>query len=253
MVAPNGARKNKEDHSAIPLTIDELVSTAGACFSAGADALHAHVRDENGKHSLDAGLYSELLVELNRSVPKMIIQITTEAVGQYKPDQQREVVYKVNPQAVSVAVREMLADTDTKAIRNFYHWASEAKIDLQHILYSDEDVHWLDKLVRQGLVPGSNLSLLFVLGRYTKNLTSSPADLSPFLTARKSSSHLSHSRFMVCAFGQHETDCLLASVEYGGDCRIGFENNVINSDGTTAVSNEERVSSLARLVKKPIN
>ncbi len=249
MVAPNGARKNKDDHSAIPLTIRELVNTASACFEAGADELHAHVRDEYGKHTLDAGLYRELLAELKPAVPDMTIQITTESVGQYNPQQQRDVVYKVIPEAVSVAVREMLIDPDISAVRKFYHWIREAEIDLQHILYSDEDVLWLEKLVNQGIIPDSNLSMLFVLGRYSKNLTSSPTDLDPFLAVRNASSLLSSSRFMVCAFGQQETDCLLASVKYGGDCRIGFENNLINPDGSTAVSNEERVSSLARLVK----
>ena len=46
MVAPNGARKVKKDHPAVPLTISETVATAKSCYEAGAGAIHLHVRDK---------------------------------------------------------------------------------------------------------------------------------------------------------------------------------------------------------------
>ena len=107
MVAPNGARRTKADHSALPMTIAETVVAAKACLEAGAGALHAHVRDLTGAHVLDAGLYRELLSEMRVAVPQMQVQITTEAVGKYTPEEQRELVYKVKPDAVSIAIREM--------------------------------------------------------------------------------------------------------------------------------------------------
>lgn len=66
MVAPTGARRGKADHPALPVSIPEIVATAVACFAAGARAIHAHVRDAGGLHSLDPGLYRELLAELHR-------------------------------------------------------------------------------------------------------------------------------------------------------------------------------------------
>ena len=83
MVAPNGARKIKKDHPEIPLTIEETVEVAKKTYVAGAGAIHLHVRDKNGDHVLDAGLYKEALKELENKVPKMHIQVTTEAVGKY--------------------------------------------------------------------------------------------------------------------------------------------------------------------------
>ena len=58
MVAPNGATKTKADHPALPVTIPEIVACAEACARAGADGIHAHVRDAEGRHVLDAGLYA---------------------------------------------------------------------------------------------------------------------------------------------------------------------------------------------------
>ena len=59
MIAPNGARLKRADHPALPETIAEIVSTALACAKAGADGIHAHVRDSDGNHTLDEGLYRE--------------------------------------------------------------------------------------------------------------------------------------------------------------------------------------------------
>ena len=44
MAAPNGARKVKTDHQAVPVTIAETIATAKECHAAGASILHAHVR-----------------------------------------------------------------------------------------------------------------------------------------------------------------------------------------------------------------
>ena len=84
MVAPNGARPMKKDHPAVPVTISETVETAKACFNAGADGIHFHMRDENGEHILDSTFRKALLNF--KKVPKMHLQVTTEAVGKYSPD-----------------------------------------------------------------------------------------------------------------------------------------------------------------------
>lgn len=249
MVAPTGARRTKADHPNLPITIPEIIETARHCHAAGAQLLHAHVRDESGKHTLDAGLYTELLSEMATQVPTMHVQITTEAVGIYSPAQQRAVVEKVQPKMVSVALREMMAEDDTTTLRQFYHHQTEAGTVLQHILYAAEDLVRLAQEIAQGTIPGENLSLLFVLGRYTKNQQSTPADLTPFLTEMAQSRHAKNAEFMVCAFGQAEIACLLSAAEKGGNCRIGFENNILNADGTPATSNADRVEQLVKKIE----
>ena len=128
MVAPNGARRTREDHPALPVRISEVVEEAARCFDLGAGALHAHVRDDESKHVLDAGLYRELLAEMQVKVPGMDVQITTEAVGVYSPAEQRDLVRDVMPEAVSVSLAEMLSDGDENAARDFYGFAEDAGI-----------------------------------------------------------------------------------------------------------------------------
>lgn len=245
-VAPNGARKSKADHGQLPITIKEIVNTAKACFLAGADGIHAHVRDENGHHVLDAGLYKELLLELERMVPELEVQITTEAVGHYSPAQQRELVRAVRPKMVSVSMAEMFADDDLAAASRFYYWAKEENIEVQHIVYSVEEFLQLSKKMLLGTIPARQKSVLFVLGRYEENQQSNPAMLKPFLDALNSLRQADAWRFMVCAFGIGETDCLVAGAAAGGDCRVGFENNFFHSSGIKARDNSERVLALKK-------
>lgn len=246
MVAPNGATKTRADHPALPLTISEIVACARDCHAAGADGLHAHVRDGEGRHVLDAGLYAELLAELTRQVPAIQVQITTEAVGRYAPEDQRRLVESLCPRMVSVALREITAEPDMAVTRRFFAFCAEAGIAVQHILYDPAEVARLGALVADGTVPAGGLQVLHVLGRYSPGQVSSPANLAAPLAAAVEAG-LSPD-WAVCAFGKAETACLLAAVAQGGKARIGFENNLYMRDGTLARDNAERVSEFVSLL-----
>jgi len=244
MVAPNGARRMKADHPALPVSVGETVAAAKACHAAGAGALHAHVRDAAGAHVLDAGLYRDLLEEMKAVVPDMLVQITTEAVGRYSPEEQRDLVRNVRPEAVSIAIREMIPDADTAAAEGFYGDLREKGCAVQHILYSAEDLDRFFDLAEAGVIPGSSHQLLFVLGRYSADQQSTPADLEPFLETLAKRRRSLALDWAVCAFGRRETECLVSAVRRGGKARIGFENSLWNSDGEVAMDNADRVRDL---------
>ena len=154
MVAPNGARKTKEDHPNLPISISEIVKEAVNCFNEGANAIHAHVRDKKGDHCLDVGLYRELLSELDIKVPELPVQITTEAVGKFSPEEQFEVVKLVQPEAASVALIEMMPNIkEPRLAQNFYNFSIENNIQIQHILYSVEDLKLFKKAIELKVIP----------------------------------------------------------------------------------------------------
>ena len=247
MVAPNGARLTKADHPGIPMTIPEIVDCAVACQKAGADGIHAHVRDAEGAHVLDAGLYRELLVELGHVLPDFYTQITTEAVGRYSAAEQRQLVHTLLPPAVSIALREITADADPADTARFFAFCHEAGIEVQHILYDVADIEHLARLVGHGDVPRDALRALIVLGRYSAGQKSSPSDLAA--PAGALLRLLPDTDWAVCAFGAQETACLLAAAERGGKARIGFENNRLNADLSVAATNAERVAELVAALK----
>ena len=246
MVAPNGARRSKADHPQLPVTIPEIVNTAQACWQAGAGGIHLHVRDRHGEHVLDAGLYREATDELLRVVPELFVQITTEAVGRYTPKEQRQVVKHVLPQSVSVSIAEMHSDNDALAALDFYRWCDDNAVIVQHILYNTNDLVSLQNLLKHCTPKATPLHLLFVLGRYSKNQQSQLDDLLPFtdwLQERRLQTD-----WASCAFGQNETNCLLATYKVGGKVRVGFENSLWNSNGELATDNAERVAEIRRVI-----
>jgi uncharacterized protein (DUF849 family) len=105
MVAPNGARRTKADHVKVPITPAEIARDAASCAEAGASVLHVHVRAADGRHSLNPDLYRAAIEAVRAALgERLVIQITTEAVGRYTPAEQMRVVRELRPEAVSLAL-----------------------------------------------------------------------------------------------------------------------------------------------------
>lgn len=245
MVAPNGARLGKADHPAIPLTTDEIITTARACHIAGADGLHLHLRDAQGNHILDSGRYREVTQELSREVPDMAVQITTEAVGKYSSAHQRKVALGSGASLVSTSIREIMVDTDKETSQGFFNDAHEAGISVQVILYDLTDLELLRCVLTPDMFFDANLQVLFVLGRYSANRDSYPGDLDPFLAWMGQNDW--HPDWAVCAFGRGETACLEHAHSRGGKLRVGFENSIWGRDGRPARDNAQRVQEIAEM------
>jgi uncharacterized protein (DUF849 family) len=180
-------------------------------------------------------------------VPELPVQITTEAVGKFSPEDQFEVVRLVQPEAASVALIEMMPNIkEPKLAQNFYNFAIENNVQIQHILYSVEDLKLFKKAIELNVIPKKNLQLLYVLGRYDKNFQSKKDDLDLFLDEHKNITY--EIDWGICAFGRSETDCLIKSNLHGGKVRVGFENNFYNQNGTVASSNAERVAEVSKLI-----
>ncbi len=240
MVAPNGARRGKADHPALPITDDELIACARDCQQAGADGLHMHIRDAAGQHLLDAGRYRALLERLAEAVPGMYLQVTSETAGRYEAEEQRDMMRRLRPDYVSVGLREMVRRPDDwPAAREFYHWAAEAGIEIQHILYSPHEVRAFADACASGLIPGQAQMLLFVQGSYANGSRDS-VPLEDYLARLERLDGVALD-WMACAFGAAETDSLVRAAELGGKARVGFENSLTNRDGSLASDNAARV------------
>lgn len=238
MVAPNGARRGKADHPALPISIDEIVQTASSCNAVGADALHLHVRDDDGGHSLDAGRYLETLSELRIHLPQMKVQVTTEAAGIFDVPAQIACLTRVRPEWASISVREVARAPELAP--RVYALCKDQGTKVQHILYDADDIALLRSWRESGIVRQEPASVIFVLGRYTHGQVSAPEDLTPFRAAMPDVRD-----WMVCAFGAAEHTCLAAAAQQGGSVRVGFENSLTAVDG---IPHHDNAASVAALV-----
>ena len=241
MSAPTGARRQKDDHAGTPLTTEEIAVTAREVAEVGAEEFHLHVRDDDGKHSLDAGRYREAMAAVAEAAPTLDIQITTESAGLYSVEDQFACLEAVTPAYATAALRE--TTRDAKVAEKIYSLAAEKGIRMQHILYDREDIDLLRQAYASGLIANDSRQAIFVLGRYAPPRLAQVWELKPLL-GHAADLHLD---WTVCAFGKHETACLTEALKYGGSVRVGFENNIHMPDGSLAVSNREQVANIAKI------
>ena len=239
MVAPNGSKRMKIDHESIPITIGEICSTAKACYNSGAEALHFHVRNKDGLHVLDSGLYKEALAELNLIVPKMHLQITTEAIGIYSPEHMRNLIYNVDAPGISIGIKEMIpsgnpTDEDIKV----YKYLVEKNTKIQHICYFPEELEILSKLIKVAELPNENTWCMFTIGHYTGR-KSDPNLIPMFLDSKKKNQI--NGDWAICAFSIEEKECIKKAISLNGNIRVGFENSIHMFDGSIALNNESKV------------
>lgn len=246
-VAPNGGRRTKADHPALPMTAAELAEAAAQCAEAGASMIHVHVRDRAGRHVLDAETYGDVIRAIRSAVgDRLVLQITSEALGQYGRADQMAAVRAVRPEAVSLALRELAPTPEAEP--EFLAFLGELRrqqIIPQIILYDPAEAVRLADLRARGLLPFEDVPVLYVLGRYTVDQTSRPRDLLPFLG--EGQPRFAH--WMICAFGRHEVACVTAAALLGGHARVGFENNLLLPDGRVAPGNAALVGAAAEAMR----
>lgn len=245
-VAPNGARRTKADHRAIPLTPDEIAAEALACRAAGAAILHLHVRDAHGRHSLDVGRYRDAIAAV-RSACDIVVQPTTERVGMFAPADMMAVFRGLMPEMITLNLTELLDpdDIDQHArVREFLAEVDAAGTAPQYIVYGHEELDMLRRWWEEGWLPQKRPFVLLVLGRYAGSV-SRPTDIIDYLPRIPG-----EWRWGLCAFGAPELACVVQAALAGGHCRVGFENNVVAADGTPLASNAEQVGRLARILRE---
>ncbi|MHB2267428.1 beta-keto acid cleavage family enzyme [Aliihoeflea sp. PC F10.4] len=240
-VAPNGARRTKADHPRLPMSIDDIARDAAEALEAGAAMIHLHVRDAEGCHTLDVDLYREAVKAVRDAVgDDLIVQVTTEAVGLYAPPEQIAVIDALQPESVSIALREILPENgDERAVAALFERMEKAGTLHQIILYEAGELSRVERLAARGILPDGPLAILAVLGRYFE-AGATDDEFDAFVSAG-----IARHQWMACAFGPREIEFMHRVAEAGGHARVGFENNLWLSDGSLAQSNAALVSATA--------
>ena len=113
------------------------------------------MRADDGRHTLDPDRYLAAIDAVRRELgERMVIQITTEAVGRYGPAEQMAVVRALRPEAVSLALAELIPDEGaTNEAAAFLAWLRHERIAPQYILYTPDEVTRFHDLRARGVIP----------------------------------------------------------------------------------------------------
>ncbi len=245
-VAITGSLPQKSDNPAVPISIAEQIESTHEAFEAGATLVHAHVRDDHGRPTSDPERFARLMEGVRKHCPGMIIQLSTggrsgtgrERGGMIplRPDMCSLTtgscnfptrVYENDPELIDWLAAEMLR----------YGVKPEIEVFDLAMLFNAVAMAEAGKIV-------SPLHVQFVMG--VKNAL--PADRETFEFLVRTLARLApDATWTGAGIGRNQILLNRWSVELGGHCRTGLEDNVRLDRETLAPSNAALVRRVVEL------
>ena len=245
-VAITGSVPRKKDNPALPVTIAEQVESTHEAFEAGATLVHVHVRDENENSSSDPERFARLQEGVATHCPGMIMQFSTGGRGRQM--EQRGAMLYLKPDMASLATGSVnfptiVYENPPDFVRHL------AKTMLDHGIKPEIEVFDLAMLyntadlVAEGLIADPP-HVQFVFG--VRHALPARREILEFELAQLKKL-LPRATWTAAGIGRYQLEVNRWSLELGGHCRTGLEDNVRWDKETLAPSNAALVRRVAEL------
>src|SRR5690349_4358517 len=223
-VAPTGAESAKAEVPALPVTLDELVTTARECEALGASVIHVHIRDGEARPTLDLGRLRETVAAL-REQTRLIIQLSTGGAVT-DPEADRLAVLEAGPEMASCTMGTVNFGDDVFLNRwafivDLHTRMQERGIVAEYEIFDLGQLTSLARLLdRYGLPAGGHVHVDFVMGVPG----GMPGTTEALVACRQAMQDLPESAtFSATGIGRSALPVLLASLSAGGHLRVGME------------------------------
>jgi uncharacterized protein (DUF849 family) len=251
-VAPTGAESEKTAVPALPVTLEELVTTAKECREAGAAVIHVHIRDEATQPTLDPARLRDTVHALRESTD-LIIQLSTGgAVSDgFEP---RLAVLEAQPDACSLTCGTVNFGDEVFAnpwpfIRELYARTQQLGVVPEFELFDLGHAATLRRLLDDlGAPHGGHVHCDLVMG-VPGGMPGNAATLVQAVAALPEGATWS-----ATGVGRTSVPVMLAAMAAGGHLRVGMEDTITFARGRPVVSNAElvqRAAALAELAQRP--
>lgn len=245
-VAITGSVPSKTDNPAVPITVEEQIESTHEAFEAGATLAHCHVRNDDGTPTADPERFASLMDGLRTHCPGMIIQLSTG--GRTAAGRERGGMLPLKPDMASLSTGS--CNFPTRVYENspeLITWlASEMKF---HGIKPEIEVFDLSMLFTAVEMTASGalappLHVQFVMG--VKNAM--PVDREVFDFYVRTLARLQpEATWTGAGIAKDQITVNRWSLELGGHCRTGLEDNVRLDRTTLAPSNAALVRNVVEL------
>jgi len=245
-VAPTGAWPTKENNPNIPLTPKEIAEDVYDCYLKGAAVAHLHMRDDEGKGTMDKEKFKET-VGLIKEKCDIILNLTTSGDLNATDETRMAHLIELKPELASFdagtmnwmnnsvfmnhpAFLEQLGKTmiesgvkpeieifDIGMIGNAMYYLKKGVLR--------ETLHFQLVLGAAGGAAATVENLVYMKGLLPKNAT-----------------------WSALGIGKAHVPIMLTAIALGGHLRVGMEDNVYYGPGVLAESNGQLVERAAKLV-----
>jgi len=248
-VAITGSVPKKIDNPTIPITVSEQIESTRMCYDAGASLVHLHVRNEDESPSSDVNKFKELLAGIKESCPNMIIQFSTGGRG--RSHEERGQMLYLKPDMASLATGSVnfptsIYENPPSLINDLAHSMLNNSIKPEVEIFDLAMLYNAFELVKSGLLI-EPVHVQFVFG--IRNALPAKKDILKF-QINELKKYLPQSTWTAAGLGKSQLIVNEWSLELGGHCRTGLEDNIKFDKTRLANGNEELVERLALLSKK---
>src|SRR3954452_15690535 len=245
-VAITGSLPRKENNPAVPVTVAEQVESTQEAFEAGATLAHLHVRNEDQSSSSDPEKFARLQEGLRQHCPGMILQFSTG--GRSGAGKERGGMLALKPDMASLATGS--CNFPTRVYENapdLVDWLAAEM--LAHDVKPEIEAFDLSMIFKAVEMERAReikrpLHVRFVMG--VKNAM--PVDREVFEFYVATLKRLApDATWTGAGIGKDQLTLNRWSLELGGHCRTGLEDNVRLDRDTLAPSNAALVKVVADL------
>ncbi len=251
-VAPTGAESEKSAVPALPVTLDELVTTAKECQAAGAAVVHVHIRDDQARPTLDPSRLKDTVAAL-REGTGLIVQLST---GGAVTDSfgNRLTVLDAAPDACSLTCGTVNFGEDVfhnpyPFIRDLYARTQELGVVPEFELFDFGHIATLHRLLAgHGAPHGGHVHCDLVMG-VPGGMPGDAATLTQAVSALPE-----EATWSATGIGRTTLPVMFAALAAGGHLRVGMEDTVSFAKGRPVTGNAElveRAATLAGLAQRP--
>jgi 3-keto-5-aminohexanoate cleavage enzyme len=254
-VAPTGAESAKSEVPALPVTLDELLSTATECAAIGACVIHVHVRDDDAAPTLDLGRL-RATVDALRERTDLIVQLSTGGAVT-DPEADRLAVLDAGPEMASCTMGTV--NFGDEVFLNRWEFIVELHTRMQdrgivpeYEIFDLGQLTALQRLLdRYGLPAGGHVHVDLVMG-VPGGMPGTTAALVACVAAMRDLP--GGTTFSATGIGRTTLPVMLASLSAGGHLRVGMEDTLSYARRQPVESNAQLVSraaGLARIAQRP--
>jgi uncharacterized protein (DUF849 family) len=245
-VAITGSVPRKKDNPAVPISIAEQIESTHEAYEAGATLVHIHVRDENENSASDVWRFEQVQAGVRKHCPDIVIQFSTGGRG--RSLDQRGAPLTLRPDMASLAtgsvnfpaiVYENPPDFVRGLARSMLDLGIRPEVEVFDLamLYNAAD------LMAEGLIR-EPVHVQFVFG--VRHALPARREILEFEVAQLRTL-LPRATWTAAGIGRHQLEVNRWSLELGGHCRTGLEDNIRPNKTTLAASNAQLVARVAAL------
>ena len=245
-VAVTGSLPQKRDNPAVPITVAEQIESTHAAFEEGATLVHLHVRNDDGSPTSSVERFAMVQEGIRKHCPEIIIQFSTG--GRSGAGKERGAHLALKPDMASLATGSVnfptrVYDNSPELVDWLASQMMHAGIKPEVEAFDLSMIHQAVKMERLGLIEGP-LHVQFVMG--IKNAM--PVHRPTFEFYVKTLKELApNATWTGAGIGKDQLTLAKWSLELGGHCRTGMEDNVRLDQHTLAPSNAALVKQTAEL------